>query len=94
VTAPADPGPPQQLDEEAAARVARARATLSQLGLTLQRRPLDPMVHDALRAYLATDTAPALACLDALRQLAARRPEILRDQIGRLTAYAAERVLR
>jgi len=81
------------LDDEAAGRVARARANLSRLGTALQRRPLDPMIHDALRAWLETDAAPAVTSLEELRAFAERQPDVLREQILLLTAYVATRVL-
>lgn len=90
---PAAPIPPHsELTDADAKRVALARRDLTRLGTDLVSNPLDPQVHDALRAYLARDAAPAVAALEALRARAAYQPDVLRNHVQALVTYLAQRV--
>ncbi len=81
-------GPVSPLLDDDEARVARARLQLTQLAADLVRDPLSRTVHQALRAFLETDSEPALRSWEAML---ARSPEELRERIRTVITSQAER---
>jgi hypothetical protein len=68
--------------------VARARRRLTQLGTALVRDPLDRRVHQALRAFMETDSEAALRSWEVILQ---RTPEELRARIRAVLSACAKR---
>ncbi|MEU0111931.1 hypothetical protein ABZ313_42230 [Streptomyces sp. NPDC006251] len=72
-------------DEE---RVARARRRLTLLATALVQNPLDRQVHQDLRAFMDSESEPALQSWEALLS---RSPEELRERIRTLLEGQARR---
>ncbi|NUK15804.1 MULTISPECIES: hypothetical protein [Streptomyces] len=70
--------PPLDDDEE---RVARARRRLTVLATALVQNPLDRQVHQDLRAFMDSESEPALQSWEALLS---RSPDELRERIRTL----------
>ncbi|RLU82099.1 hypothetical protein CTZ27_31440 [Streptomyces griseocarneus] len=79
----------RQLLDADEARVARASRQLTQLAAALVSRPMDRELHAKMRAFLDTQSEPALASWDVL---VARTPDQLKERISTvLTAQAMRR---
>lgn len=81
-------GTGRQLLDADEARVARASRELTKIAAALVSRPMDRDLHEQMRAFLDSDSEPALASWDLLL---ARTPAELKERISTVLTVQALR---
>ncbi|MFD8416559.1 hypothetical protein ACFV2Q_33260 [Streptomyces sp. NPDC059650] len=81
-------GTGRQLLDADEARVARASRDLTKIAAALVSRPMDRDLHKQMRAFLDSESEPALASWDALL---ARTPAQLKERISTVLTVQALR---